>query len=135
MTTPHFEHQDDELEALLTKYARDPEAMLAEVPDEVGQAAARAAMQVILAHKRGLQPMKDMSEVKRANDILLAFLLAEVPVYLTKDMWGPLHSAADTLGWVLNHEHGENFADNLAQLERLAEQAGYQIVQRKPKAP
>jgi hypothetical protein len=69
--------------------------------------------------------MRSQDELQRAHDVLLAIVLEEVPnVLLTEDDL-PLHAAADTLCWVLQHDHNTNFADNLASLQALLAKAGY----------
>jgi len=99
------------------------------IPDFIMQAAALASAQVLMAYKNGEQPMKDATEVQHAHDIITGFLLGEVRARLSGNDWAALHSAADTLCWVLNHQHNQSFNDNLARLEHIAAAQGYQLVQ------
>ncbi len=71
--------------------------------------------------------MKSRREVQRAHDILKAILLKEVPI--DHDDGGErlklIHSALDTLCWVLEHGHNSTFADNLALIETALAEKGF----------
>lgn len=79
--------------------------------------------------------MKKEAEVQRAHDILIAFLLGEVPIKLPKETDTALRIAYDVLCWCLEHNHNTHFAKNLKTLENLAHQKGYQLTEYATKEP
>lgn len=70
--------------------------------------------------------MRDQDELQRAHDMFVAILLGECPQLevgpQTKER---IHIATDVLCWVLNHDHNQAFAKNLAAIEDQARTAGY----------
>lgn len=77
-----------------------------------------------LATEIRLRPTYD---VQTAHDVLVAFLLKDLPVDLPAEVQLQIHNMASVLCWVLGHEHNPTFAETLAQLERLARVHGYQL--------
>jgi hypothetical protein len=65
-------------------------------------------------------------EVQRAHDILLAFILEEVPKPADIPEQAIL-MAASTLCWVLKHDHNHSFGEVVAQLESEANKAGFTL--------
>lgn len=73
--------------------------------------------------------MRDIGEIQKAHDILVAHLMGDLPnVELAEEELRAITAAADVLCWVLRHDHNDTFARNLEMLEKAAEDAGYSIV-------
>jgi hypothetical protein len=77
MTTPHLQ-PDDELEALIARYASNPIEALDQVPAEVGHAAARAAAQIILDHQRGETPEGELETLEGEITEVIAATLGDL---------------------------------------------------------
>ncbi len=73
--------------------------------------------------------LRDSTEIQRAHDILVAVILHETPYDPNDGVRMLIEAQASTLCWVLNHEHNQTFAMNLADIEeRIADLGGGRIV-------
>ena len=68
--------------------------------------------------------MKTQLQIQRAHDVLLAYVLDEVPVQVTQEQRNSLAQFACTLCWVLDHDHQPKFNEVLAELEKTIESVG-----------
>jgi hypothetical protein len=83
--------------------------------------------------------VRDGMEIQRAHDILKAVFTEEAP-FSTEGadevMIASIHSALDTLCWVLGHSHNKTFAANLKRIEQALEDKGYVLRQgQRPDTP
>jgi predicted glycoside hydrolase/deacetylase ChbG (UPF0249 family) len=69
--------------------------------------------------------LRQAAEIQRAHDVLTAVILKEVDLELEDDAL--LRVAGDALCWVLQHSHNVSFATNLAKLEEMIAEAGYEL--------
>jgi hypothetical protein len=74
--------------------------------------------------------MRALEDIQRAHDMLVGIVLGECPV-----PWSPadtafMHTAADVLCWVLDHDHNRTFAGNLRHMEELLAEAGVVLAKR-----
>jgi hypothetical protein len=62
--------------------------------------------------------VRDAREIQAAHDRLVAILLGEVPSPFENPYWTTkLQICASVLCWVLQHQHNENFAEDLAEID------------------
>jgi hypothetical protein len=72
--------------------------------------------------------LRQAAEIQRAHDILTAVITGDVDIEMEDDqLW---RAAADVLCWVLQHDHNDAFARNLANLEETIAEAGYELEDR-----
>jgi hypothetical protein len=68
--------------------------------------------------------MKTQLEIQRAHDIMVAFLVGEMPVNIDREQRLILASSCSALCWVLGHDHNTQFSTLLSGLEETARIAG-----------
>ena len=72
--------------------------------------------------------MRDVSEIQRAHDMLVAIILGEVPVpVLDPEVRECIATSVDVLCWVLRHSHSEVFAKNLAAIDEAMGALGFTL--------
>jgi hypothetical protein len=71
--------------------------------------------------------VRNPNDIQRAHDILAAIVLGEVPVSMSPLEDATLHGALDCLCWVLEHDHNQAFAKNLASVHRAIEARGFRL--------
>ena len=70
--------------------------------------------------------MKSEAELQRAHDLFVALITGDVALpSMSPNAMRNVHSAADVLCWVLDHEHNSTFACNLRQVREQVAAAGY----------
>lgn len=73
--------------------------------------------------------LRDREEIQRAHDILASALfdprIRAAVARLAIEDEVLVRTALDALCWVLNHEHNQSFAQNLAELEEELRAAGF----------
>lgn len=79
--------------------------------------------------------MRSEAEIQRAHDILLGFILDDVPAILSPKVKTSMRCAADVLCWALEHDHNQAFEKNLAELATTAERFGFVLKERKESTP
>lgn len=74
--------------------------------------------------------IRDAQQIQRAHDILIEVVTGRVAIDAGEGsvpLWS-LHAALDVLCWALQHDHNSAFAENLAKVERLIKQSGYELI-------
>jgi hypothetical protein len=69
--------------------------------------------------------MRDKRQIQRAHDILTAIILDEVYHGLGDEDRTRCRLACDVLCWILEHDHNQTFAGNLARIEEQLTKRGY----------
>lgn len=77
--------------------------------------------------------MKTEADVQQAHDILIAFILGEVPIQLPQETDTGLRIACDVLCWMLEHDHNIHFQKNLDELMKFAEVKGFALTTKPPR--
>lgn len=71
------------------------------------------------------RPMRQFDEVMRAHDVLVQLLLHRgLGELLEPEVFTSLSLRAETLCWVLHHDHNTRFADCLAAIEMVFAKTG-----------
>lgn len=68
--------------------------------------------------------MRELADVQRAHDMLVAILIGEVPTPSADDEV-VFQAAANVLCWVLQHDHNAAFAESLAGIDTVLRRQGY----------
>lgn len=76
--------------------------------------------------------MKNEQDIQRAHDLLAGIVLGEVPMVLRPEVKVGIHTALDTLCWILEHDHNQAFSKNLVEIERSASRLGYELKREGP---
>ena len=81
--------------------------------------------------------MKSIDEIQRAHDVLVAYIIGEMPdpfegqPYVDRERaWQAIRESCSVLCWLLGCEHNPNFACNLLALEAHAKAHGF-VLERK----
>lgn len=78
--------------------------------------------------------MRTLAEIQRAHDMLVGFILDEVPedMRVSKEDKDKFSGLACVLCWVLHHEHNDRFAKLLTSIEDWVTSKGVVLEKREP---
>jgi hypothetical protein len=73
---------------------------------------------------------RDVNEIQRAHDVLVSLVLDEklLKATVAEDSRHLVVPTLNVLCWILNHEHNNRFADDLAVLERQLDALGVVVL-------
>lgn len=71
--------------------------------------------------------LREIDEVQRAHDKLVAIVLGEVPSPFPDEDETPIRAALDVLCWALNHTHADGFARTLNTIDTFLDQRGFRL--------
>jgi len=71
--------------------------------------------------------VRSVEEIQRVHDLLHPLATGEDGPYIPDDVRGRLRCSLDSICWILGHECGKTFEENMERLEAELKRFGYEL--------